>query len=454
MAVALSGGADSVALACVLFDLDRREEIVLAGFAHLNHGLRGEEADRDEAFCRAFAERLSRPIVVESTDVAQLARAERRSIEDTARRARYAFLERAADVLAADDMAVAHTRNDQAETVLLRLFRGAGPDGLAAVHSRRGRFVRPLLDVSRPQILEYLQELKVEFREDASNRDVSIPRNRVRHELLPLLEQRFSPEIVTRLARAAAMAADDARFFRELVDARAASLLVLEPGRVTIDRRALATESPALASRLILRALRHVAGERFVGFDQIDRVLTVASDGPESADFPGGRVERIGDRVVLTCRALSHAALGPEWNNFHYTLSIPGEVFVAEAGCAIEARRVPVATGASAGETLGLAGQRDATVIDAAGLPDILSVRGRRRGDTFRPLGSPGHKKLQDLFVDRKVPRGSRDRVPIVVDGRDRIIWVAGHAVAEEFRVTDRTQSMVVLRLRDLGGRS
>ena len=121
VAVALSGGADSVALACVLFDLDRRKEIVLAGFAHLNHGLRGEEADRDEAFCRAFAARLSRPIVVESTDVAQLARAERRSIEDAARRARYAFLERAADVLAADDMAVAHTRNDQAETVLLRL---------------------------------------------------------------------------------------------------------------------------------------------------------------------------------------------------------------------------------------------------------------------------------------------------------------------------------------------
>ena len=113
-----------------------------------------------------------------------------------------------------------------------------------------------------------------------------------------------------------------------------------------------------------------------------------------------------------------------------------------------------VPTGASAGETLGLAGPRDAAVIDGAELPDILSVRGRRRGDTFRPLGSPGHKKLQDLFVDRKVPRGSRDRVPIVVDGQDRIIWVAGHAVAEEFRVTDRTQSMVVLRLRDLGGRS
>jgi tRNA(Ile)-lysidine synthase len=450
VAVSVSGGADSVALAHVLVELAAVGDVEVAGLAHLNHQLRGEHADADERFCRELAARLSVPIVVESIDVKAKAAAERRSIEDAARGIRYAFLERAADRLGAPRVAVAHTRNDQAETVLLRLIRGTGPEGLRGIHWRRGRFVRPLLDETRGAVLDYLALGAIVFREDETNRDVAIPRNRVRHELIPFLERRFSPEVVTRLARTAALAAADAAFLAALADERAPGVLAVEPGMVTVDLAALARQPEPVASRLVLRALRHVAGDRFAGFDQVDRVSALASgrDGA-AADLPGARVERIGDRLVLTSRTATGPADRAEWNNFRYVLSIPGEVVVTEAGCRIEAERMPPPGPAA---ELPLSARGGVAIIDAAGLSDTLCVRSRRRGDTFRPLGLRGRKKLQDFFVDRKVPRARRDLVPIVVDAHDRIVWVAGHGIAEEFRVTDRTQSMVMLRLRDLGG--
>jgi tRNA(Ile)-lysidine synthase len=225
----------------------------------------------------------------------------------------------------------------------------------------------------------------------------------------------------------------------------------MEAVAVTVNLQALAGEHESIQSRVLKRALQDVAGERFTGFDQIDRLRAMASpDGPAVADLPGVRAERLGGRLRLTRKAANEPAGFGSWNNFRYPLSIPGEVLVPEAGCRIEAERVARAVGK--GQELPLAARGETAVIDAAGLSDTLSVRGRRQGDSFRPLGLSGRKKLQDFFVDRKVPRARRDRVPIVVDEQDRIIWVAGHAISEEFRVSDRTQSMVVLRLRDLGG--
>jgi tRNA(Ile)-lysidine synthase len=449
--VAVSGGADSVALAHVLAELAAAGDVDLVGLAHLNHRLRGAGAEADEQFCRELAVHLARPIVADAIDVRRLASAEGRSIEEAAREARYRFLEHAADRLGAAWIAVAHTTNDQAETVLLRLFRGTGTDGLASIRRRRGRVVRPLLDETRETILEYLCDRSIPFREDETNRDVSNPRNRIRHELIPHLEDRFAPEVVPHLARTAALAADDAELLNELADSRAADILSFASGRVAIDLVALRREPAAIGSRLLRRAFRHVAGERFAGFGEVDRLRAMAApDGPALADLPGARVERLGDRLVLSSHAAGERAVLEPWTTFRYVLSIPGEVVVAEAGCRIEAERLAGSSGTRA--EVPLESRGGVAIIDAAGLSDTLSVRGRRRGDSFRPLGLEGRKKLQDFFVDRKVPRARRDRVPIVVDALDRIVWVAGHAIAEEFRVTDLTQSMVILRLRDLGG--
>ena len=193
--VALSGGSDSVALAHLLRALDLAGELRVVGLAHFNHQLR-PAASGDERFCADVAAALERPLLVDREDVRDLARRERRSIEDTARRARHRFLSRARGHFDADVTALGHTRDDQAETFLLRLLRGAGARGLAAMHPRRGALIRPLLDCRRATLQEYLVSRHVEYIHDESNEDLSIPRNRVRAELLPFLEQRFNPSIV------------------------------------------------------------------------------------------------------------------------------------------------------------------------------------------------------------------------------------------------------------------
>src|SRR5438128_4466132 len=183
---ALSGGSDSVALAHILNELDSTGELRLTGFVHLNHQLRVAAAD-DERFCRELADALRRPIVVERADVRARARHERRSIEAAAHAARYESFDRARTSLNADVVALGHTRDDQAETFLLRLVRGAGPKGLASMHPRHGSFVRPLLSCRRHELRAYLAARSVSYVEDETNQDRSIPRNRVRAELLPLL---------------------------------------------------------------------------------------------------------------------------------------------------------------------------------------------------------------------------------------------------------------------------
>lgn len=445
--VALSGGGDSVALLRLMKTLHGAGDVVLAGAAHLNHRLRGEESDTDEAFCRALAERMSVPFVNDSVDVAALARRDSRSIEDAARRARYAFLERAADALGADVVATGHTRDDQAETFLLRMLRGAGTRGLGGIRPRTGRIVRPLLDVSREQLRAYLAAEGQTFREDASNADVRIARNRVRHELLPLLERRFSGAIVKVLAREAALAGRDEDFLqRQAIDLARSVVLSENDREVRIAAAPLAGAHPALASRVAQAALERLSGRRAIGFDHVARLLELARRSTDAAvALPGQEAVRVGAEVIL------HAAGGHDRagvNSFAFSLSIPGEV--QSGAWAIAALALD---SASNGVWPSWAGRGNEVGI-AAGIPELpLIVRNRRPGDRFRPLGAPGKRKLQDFLVDRKVPRADREALPLVVDALGRIVWVPGQAVAEEFKVSASSKSVILLRVRRLGGK-
>ena len=232
----MSGGSDSVALIRLLHELATESGFQLTGIAHFNHQLRGVAADEDETFCRELAATLALPIDVESADVRILARTRRTSIEDAARQARYAFLERAASRARADRVAVGHTRDDQAETFVLRLLRGAGPRGLAGIYPRMGLIIRPLLDVGRRQLRDYLGDLGVAFQEDETNRDVRIPRNRVRHELIPYLERYLAPGIIGVLTREATIARDDAEWLDRTASAAACGRHV---GQGWLDRKSM-----------------------------------------------------------------------------------------------------------------------------------------------------------------------------------------------------------------------
>jgi tRNA(Ile)-lysidine synthase len=455
--IALSGGSDSVALAYLLRALADRGDLRVSGLVHFNHQLR-EMADRDEAFCVRLANELGWPLVAGREDVRGRARRERRSLEHVARNARYAFLDRVRRQLSADVVAVGHTRDDQAETFLLRLVRGAGARGLAGIHPRRDTIIRPLLDCTREELKRYLAGRGASYVIDETNDDVSIPRNRVRAELLPLLQSRFNPSIVHVLADSAALARDEWAWMDREAAAVAARVCRLDQDGWIVDAVALSSIPPAL-SRLVLRRVLTLEGAENLSFEHLEWALAIARGARGSADLPRWRVKRVGSELVLTRRggqAGSRLAAGPAQPNlFRYPLSIPGEVRLLEANCIVSAEpasRIPAGGAVPGKQALGSgeACRVAAVRLDRCG--ERLIVRNRRPGDRFRPLGLRGSKKLQDFFVDKKVARTERDAVPLVVDESDRIVWVAGHAVAEDFRVTDPAQAVLILRLRNLGG--
>ena len=465
VAVALSGGPDSVALVHILLELDRAGELTVAGLVHLNHQLRGDAADEDERFCRSMAAALNLPIEVGTADVRALARKQGRSIEDAGRVARYAFLHEAAERLGAEAIAVGHSRDDQAETFLLRLIRGSGPRGLAGILPKAGRVVRPLLDISRAELRAYVSERGIEYREDATNAYLDVPRNRVRHELIPYLEREFSPGIVDVLARESAIAREDEdRLQKEAIDF-ATSVVLRDIHGTQVDVGALTSLDPALAARVARIALSELAAGRFIGFDHVEAFLTFVRHGASGAalSLPGQQAVHQGERVALRPeppRGLSRrngAGVTPnqrgEGHHFRFSLSIPGEVTLSQ-GWTISAHpadRLPAGAGREGLQRLTARGDTVAVAASALALP--LSVRNRRPGDRFKPLGLGGsEKKLQDFLVDRKVARETRDALPLVVDGADRIVWVVGQSVGEDFRVTEASQGVIFLIARRLGG--
>jgi tRNA(Ile)-lysidine synthase len=298
LVAAVSGGADSTALAWLLAELAPRLGARLVGLAHLNHQLR-DAADGDEAFCRELAERIGVPFDSRRIDVAAEARARKTSVEDAARTVRYLFLSEVAGQRGATRVAVGHTRNDQAETVLLRLARGAGPTGLAAIYPRAGHVVRPLLDARREDVEAWLRERGQAWREDESNQDRSFARNKVRHDLLPGFVAAFGPGVVDVLARQAALSRDDADWFDRVATETATRLVIEEGTAVTLEAAALRALHPAVGRRVVLAALRRTAGvgrrgagrAAFVGFDHVEAVMAVALTASGAVDVPGQRVE-------------------------------------------------------------------------------------------------------------------------------------------------------------------
>jgi tRNA(Ile)-lysidine synthase len=461
---AVSGGSDSVALAHMLREFHAAGELRLAGLVHFNHQLR-DAAASDEQFVATLGESFGVPVLTDRGDVAALAHRQRRSLEDAGRAARHAFFERARSLAGADAVALGHTRDDQAETFLLRLTRGAGPRGLSGMHPRNGYIIRPFLGCRRAELRTWLSTRSLPFVEDDTNTDVSIPRNRVRAELLPLLATRFNPGIVDVLADEADLAREAWQWMEAIaadLTARLVRPIAARGGEMVleIDVAELGALPMALRRAVLWRAMTTVAGMRPISFGHVEAVIRLSDNmADDRVDVPGQRVERIGPRLVLRGRSADTVGrpVVQETNLFRYPLSIPGEVALPEAGLVLSAEAfsadaqsddlsAAVRSGARAG-----CGS-DVAVVRGDLLAGSLAVRNRRPGDRFRPIGLAGRKKLQDFFVDRKVARATRDTVPIVVDEMDRIVWVAGYGIDEAFRVTDPTQAVLILKLKALGG--
>lgn len=436
VAVAVSGGADSVALAWALSDLAAKAAWSLVGLLHVHHGLRPGDADADEQFVRGLAAQLGLSCHAIRSDVRSRADAGRLSVEAAARLVRYEALDAGARALGATLVATGHTRDDQAETVLLRLLRGAGSRGVSAVRPRRGPYVRPLIDCRRADVLADLEARGAAWREDRTNEDVSIPRNYLRHQVLPVIVREW-PGAVAALARFAEIADDDEQFLtRTAAELTPAVTLSSPAGVQVLDVRGLRELPPALARRIVRQAIERADGS--ASFRDIEAVRRLAGSGRLAGhlDLSGLTVERTGPALRFT--GAGHER--PVRIAFAYELPIPGRVQIGETGAVVQAS---FEQDASSFRTFGDGETR--AVVQASALSLPLTVRNRRFGDRFRPFGAPGRRKLQDVFVDRKVPRTERDRVPLVADAAGRIVWVAGVGIAEECRVTSPGSGVVIL---------
>jgi tRNA(Ile)-lysidine synthase len=296
--VGLSGGSDSVGLTRLLLDLAEHGEFTVAGVAHLNHGLR-PSASRDEAFCRAFAQRLGLQLAVESAAIRDYAAAESLSIEDAARRLRYAFLERAATRMSAGRIAVGHTQDDQAETFLLKLMRGAGLRGLGGIYPQRGAVIRPLLDVTHDELREYLRSRAETWVEDETNQDLENPRNRIRHRVLPELDRAAEGSTRGAISRAAALIREDGQWLDALGEERFLTLAHRTDAGLELDVRSLAQTPAPLLRRVLLRAMRAAGGTREIGLEHVEAVAGLLNGGQGGVDVPGARVELRAGKLVL-----------------------------------------------------------------------------------------------------------------------------------------------------------
>lgn len=448
---AVSGGSDSVALAWILKDLHDHGVVVLAGVAHVHHMLRGSEADADEVFCRDLARRLGVPYFSGRVDVPAAIALTGGSVESVARRLRYTWLETARADADAAHVATGHTLDDQAETVLLRLLRGAGSRGLSGIRPTRGTVIRPLLDCRRAHLREFLASAGRPFREDASNNDISIPRNRVRHELMPVIS-RIAPGALDALSRAASLFADDEKYLTEAATDAARSVVLSNEADLSCE--ALSALAPAIARRVVRGAIERAAPELAgqITAVHVEAVRKLAAvDHAGHLDLSGLTVESEGGvlRFLRLAEAIAPAA-------FSYELTINGSVTVSEANLVISAS--PGDQSGSHGvetdsETKPIRGTLELS-LDLAAFRWPLSVRNRRPGDRIKPMGGSGRKKVQDLLVDSKMPRADRDRVAVVVDADGQLVWVVGVTPADECRVrttpSGSEAEMVVLRANRL----
>jgi tRNA(Ile)-lysidine synthase len=424
--VAVSGGADSVCLLHVLLEL--RPDLAVT-VLHLNHGLRGAQSDADAAFVEALARRLALPFEGRSVTLRA------GNVEQEGREARRAFYLDVMNTGRIDRVATGHTLSDQAETVLYRFLRGSGTAGLAGILPVTAEgIVRPLIEVARPEIEEWLRARGIEWREDESNRDPAFVRNRIRHEFLPVLAESVNPRLAESLARTAAIARDEEEYWDSVMEPLAARHLISRPPAVLFEAAPVASLPPAIARRLIRRAICMAKG----GLRSIDSAHVEAILGLADPALGSGRLQVPGVDVF---RSFDWVRLAPprEPGRAEYAISItvPGRI------------RIPD-TQSELAFTLSEPQDRyndKESALDWEHISGTLEVRNWRPGDRYRPAGHTCDKKLKSMFQEARVPLWDRNRWPVVTCGEE-IVWAAQFGPAAQFTATSRTRT--VLRVREI----
>lgn len=436
--VAVSGGADSVALLRLLLEL-RKELGVVLSVVHFNHKLRGAESDADEEFVAQLAQGHKLDLHAGDGDVRGFAGQEHLSLEAAARKLRYGYFRGLLEEDRLSRIATAHTLDDQAETVLLRLARGAGTRGLAGIYpqlsvagSQFSAIVRPLLAIRRQELEEYLRFLGQGWREDLSNRDLRFARNRVRHGILPRMERHLNPEVREALAETAEIARAEEEFWRGEATRALHQTWSAEQGMQVPELKKL----PLALQRRVVRAAAESLGLR-LEFRQVEEILEMISGKPEAAKsvaLPGGwNVSRERNSLRFAPRQVRRAT------GYEYRLPIPGAVEVRELDTWIEAVAV-----SRRGE---MQAYNPEVLLDPSRLSQPLIVRNWRAGDRFWPAHTKSPKKIKELLQQQHVSGAARQMWPVVVS-EDKIIWVRGYPAPQQLRPGEGAEEAIVIRER------
>ncbi|MEW6685443.1 MAG: tRNA lysidine(34) synthetase TilS [Candidatus Edwardsbacteria bacterium] len=449
--VAVSGGPDSVALLYILLELKQEYKLQLH-LAHLNHKLRGKKSEEDAEFVTQLAQRLNLPLSIESFEVATFLKQEKLSLQEVARHIRYHFLENVAKENEADRIATGHTANDQAETILLRLIRGAGTCGLGGIPYVREKVIRPLLEIEKEEILNYLNKTNIPYRIDHSNFESIYSRNKLRKEVLPLLQKEFNPKIVETLARTAAILQEEnsvlqivANFLFDKIKKYA------DDSKIILDFREFLDYNKVLRRIVLREAIKNYRGNlRQITRRQIDTIIeNLEKDKPSMlCDWLSSlTVSKIGEEIVIANRrrgvfqaGKTEKAQRPDWE---VTLDIPGVNEISQGRIItkiIKREDAPLAFWAK---------EKNEAYFDYAQLKLPLKLRNRRKGDILKPLGMQGEsKKVKEILIEAKIPRGLRDEIPLLLSGEE-ILWIPEVKQSEIAKIREDTKKVLKVQFSE-----
>ena len=454
--VAVSGGADSLALLYGLHAL-RTQLNCRFHVAHLNHCLR-PDADADADFVQQHAALLDLPCTVRCAEVSRLIKEWKLSGEAAGRKARYQFYETVCTEVGATKVALGHHHDDTAETILMNLIRGSGATGLKGIAPVRDlKIIRPLVRFTRQQIEAFLAAIGVTPRHDSTNTDRRYLRNRIRHELLPLLESDYNPNIRTGLSRTADVLGAESEYLNTIALAALEACRILDtdkaavPSSIVLNRTKFREYHVALQRRVLRQSIAEMLGDMndlyFVHYEAMLNLIERNAPNATLALPNSLRFRRVYQHLVFERCSSSELSLTGASDSFTYPLVVPGKTFIT----ALKAEITAAVGNIASHETLALPDGKFEAIFDYEKLKETFAeaspfiVRNRQRGDRFQPYGMQGTKKIKDFLIDAKVPRYERDSIPMLVCG-DQVLWLIGYTTCEPFKIEPRTQQYLYLR--------
>lgn len=435
--IALSGGPDSVVLLHVLNTL--REDYKLTLYvAHVNHGIRGSAADADEAYAVEFSKKLGIQSFVLREKVEEFAKTRGISSEMAGREIRYKFFEELKHKLKADKIAIAHNANDQAETVLMRIMRGTGMDGIEGIRPVRDNiYIRPLIDVSRAEIERYCEQNILNPRIDATNLETIYSRNKVRIELIPYIQKNFNPDIINTLIRLSDTVKKDNEYLENLVEEKYKNYCEVIENKVIISKNAF-SEPDAILSRIIRKAYNMVAKD-LINFEKkhiYDIIKLQSRSSGKSIDLLQG---------INAYNNYGHIEIGYSLkenkdSKWRYKLPINSRVYIEEIKSYVETEVI------SYKKDMIFSKSYLIRYFDYDKIKNDISIRNRENADSFIPFGMSGKKKLKDYFINEKIPKAERDNLPLICfDGN--IAWVVGYRTSDIYKITEKTKNIIKIKI-------